>query len=300
MKSRILNVVDLLSFSILTDGKYLMPATNQPLFRSNAMKHYMQGREKHTAPRFISLPIMSLLWAVLVLFLVSGAFVWSKQVPVYATTQGIVVVESATQSSGKSVSATEKSVSTTEKSVSATEKSVSATEKAGSATWKSGSATEKSGSATWKSVSTTEKSVSATEKPVSATGKQVPVIGKQVPVMGKTILPTAMAILFLSPAQVKNLHIGTPVRLHVGPSDQQPNHRITSIEPGAMSPEALRSLFHLENYPLFITQPVAVVTVKLDPAFATAHAGSTLTADVQVGSQSLISLLPGVGSLFGK
>ncbi len=270
-----------------------MPATNQPLFRSNAMKHYMQGREKHTAPRFISLPIMSLLWAVLVLFLVSGAFVWSKQVPVYATTQGIVVVESATQSSGKSVSTTEKSVSATEKSVSATEKSVPAT-------WRSVSATEKSVSATEKSVSATGKLVSATEKSVSVTGKQVPVTGKQVPVMGKTILPTAMAILFLPPAQVKNLHIGTPVRLHVGSSDQQPNNRITSIEPGAMSPEALRSLFHLENYPLFITQPVAVVMVKLDPAFATAHAGSTLTADVQVGSQSLISLLPGVGSLFGK
>lgn len=251
MKGCILNVVDLLSFSILTDGKYLMPATNQPLFRSNAMKHYMQGREKHTVPRFISLPIMSLLWALLVLFLASGAFVWSKQVPMYATTQGIVVVESATQSSGKSVSATEKQVPVTEKSVSATKKSVSAT-------------------------------------------------GKQVPATGKTILPTAMAVLFLPPAQVKNLHIGTPVHLHVGPSDQQPNNQITSIEPSAMSPAALRSLFHLESYPLFITQPVAVVMVKLDPAFATAHAGSTLTADVQVGSQSLISLLPGVGSLFGK
>jgi hypothetical protein len=286
VKGRILNVVDLLSFSILTDGKYLMPATNQPLFRSNAMKHYMQGREKHTVPRFISLPIMILLWALLVLFLASGAFVWSEQVPMYATTQGIVVVESATQSSGKSVSATEKSVSTTEKSVSATEKSVSATEK-------SVSATEKSVSATGKLVSATEKSASATEKSASATGKQVPV-------MGKTILPTAKAVLFLPPAQVKNLHIGTPVRLHVGLSDQQPNNQITSIEPSAMSPAVLRSLFHLENYPLFITQPVAVVMVKLDPAFATAHAGSTLTADVQVGSQSLISLLPGVGSLFGK
>jgi len=148
-------------------------------------------------------------------------------------------------------------------------------------------------SATGKQVPATEKSVSATEKSVSATGKQVPATGK-------TILPTAMAVLFLPPAQVKNLHIGTPVHLHVGPSDQQPNNQITSIEPSAKSPAALRSLFHLESYPLFITQPVAVVMVKLDPAFATAHAGSTLTADVQVGSQSLISLLPGVGSLFGK
>lgn len=221
-----------------------MPATNQPLFRSNAMKHYMQGREKHTVPRFISLPIMILLWALLALFLASGAFVWSEQVPTYVTTQGIVVVESATQSSGKPVS--------------------------------------------------------ATGKQVPVTGKSVPVRGKSVPVTGETILPTAMAVLFFPPAQVHNFHIGTPIHLHVGSSNRQLSDQVTGIEPSAMSPAVLRSRFHLENYPLSITQPVAVVMVKLDPAFATAYAGSTLTADVQVGSQSLISLLPGVGSLFGK
>ncbi len=235
-----------------------MPATNQPLFRSNAMKHYMQGREKHTVPRFISLPTMVLLWALLALFLVAGVLVWGEQVPRYATTQGIVVVESATQPSGKQVPAT------------------------------------------GKQVPVTGKSVPATGKQVPVTGKSVPVTGKQVPVMGKTGLPTTMAVLFLPPAQVNSLHIGTPVRLHIEPSNQQFNKQITGIEPSAMSPAALRSLFHLENYPLSFTQPVAVIMVKLDPAFATAHMGSTLTADVQVGSQSLISLLPGVGSLFGK
>jgi hypothetical protein len=214
-----------------------MPVTNQQLFRSNAMKHYMQGREKHTVPRFISLPITILLWALLALFLIAGALVWGEQVPRYAVTQGIVVVESATQPSGKSVPATK---------------------------------------------------------------KQVPVTGKSVPMTGKTIPPTAMAVFFFPPAQVHNLHVGTFIRLHVGSSDPQFSNHIAAIEPGAMSPVALRSLFHLENYPLLITQPVAVVKVKLDPAFATAYAGSTLTADVQVGSQSLISLLPGVGSLFGK
>jgi len=190
----------------------------------------MQGREKHTVPRFISLPIMILLWALLVLLLASGALVWSEQVPRYATTQGILVVESATQPSGKSV---------------------------------------------------------------PATGKQAPVMGKLVPVTGKAVLPKAMAVLFFPPAQVRDLHIGTPIRLHIGPSGQQLSEQITSIEPNAVSPVVLRSVFHLENYPLSITQPVAVVMVKLDPAFATAYAGSTLTADVQEGSQSLISLLPG-------
>jgi hypothetical protein len=108
----------------------------------------------------------------------------------------------------------------------------------------------------------------------------------------------AMAVFFFPPAQVQNLRVGTPVRLHIGPSGSQFSSQIVEIEPSVMSPAALRALFHLENAALPITQPSAVVVVKLNPAFATAYAGSTLTADVQVGSQSLISLLPGVGSLF--
>lgn len=220
-----------------------MPATNQPLFRSNAIKHYMQGREKHTLPRFVSLPIIILLWTLLVLFLATGAWVWGEQVPTYTTTQGIVVVQSATQPSGKSASVTRKQASTPGKSVSPTVKSASVT-------------------------------------------------GKQAPVNEKLIPPVAMAIFFFPPAQAKNLHTGVPIRLGVSLSGSQVNSYITSIEPGVMSPEALRSHFHLENVSLPITQPSTVAIVKLDPAFAK-YAGSTLNAYVQVGSQSLISLLPG-------
>src|SRR5437763_9090596 len=61
----------------------------------------MQREEKHTLPRFISLPLTIFLWTLLVLFLVVGLLVWSEQVPTYATTQGIVVVQSATQPSAK-------------------------------------------------------------------------------------------------------------------------------------------------------------------------------------------------------
>jgi len=233
-----------LSFSILTDGKYLMPATDQPLFRSNAIKHYMQGREKHTFPRFISLPVTILLWTLLILFLVVGAWVWGEQVPTYVTTQGIVVVQSATQPSGKSASVTRKQVS-----------------------------------ASGKSVPTMVKSASVT--------------GKQAPVTEKSISPVAMAIFFFPPAQARNLHAGVPIRLAVSLSGPQVNSFITSVEPGVMSPDALRSHFHLENVSLPITQPSTVVIVKLDPAFAKTYAGSTLNAYVQVGSQSLISLLPG-------
>lgn len=244
MKGRILNVVDLLSFSILTDGKYLMPAPNQPIFRSNAIKHYMQGREKHDFPRFVSLPLTLLLWALLALFITATVMVWSEQVPTYATTQGVIIVQSVTQPSGKSVL--------------------------------------------------------VSGKQVPATGKSVATTGKQVPATDKLVSPTAIAVLFLTPAQAKNLRIGTHILLHVGSSGSPFSNQIAGIEPSVMSPKALRALFHLGNVSLSITQPSTAVIVKLDPTFATAYAGSTVTADLQVGSQRLVSLLPGVGSLFGK
>jgi hypothetical protein len=103
-----------------------------------------------------------------------------------------------------------------------------------------------------------------------------------------------MAVFFFPPAQAQNLHKGAPIHMSIGLSGQQVSSQITSIEPGVMSPAALRLLFHLENASLPVNQPSTVVLVKLDTAFAAAYAGSTLTANVQVGSQSLISLLPGV------
>ena len=120
------------------------------------------------------------------------------------------------------------------------------------------------------------------------------------PATGKPVLPMAVAVFFFSPTQAQNLHAGIPIRLHVGSSGLQFSSQITAIEPGVMSPEILRAAFHLENASLPITQPSIVGIVKLNPAFATAYAGSTVTADLQVGSERLISLLPGVGSMFGK
>src|SRR5205823_3950850 len=109
-----------------------------------------------------------------------------------------------------------------------------------------------------------------------------------------------MAVFFFPPVQLQNLRLGESIRLHVNSSGLQLNTQITSIDPNVMNPTALRSRFHLENAALLITQPSAAVEVKLDPAFAAAYEGSVMTADVQVGSRRLVSLLPGVGGLFGK
>jgi len=242
-----------------------MPALNQPIFRSNAIKHYMEGREKHEFPRFVSLPITILLWTLLALFVAATILVWSEHVPTYVTTQGIVVVQSAAQPSSESASTTGKSVS----------------------------ATGKSAPTTGKPISATGKSAPTTGKPISATGKSASATGKLVPTTG-------MVVFFIPPVQVQNLQTRMSIRLNIGSSSKQINSQIISIQPGVMSPAALSSLFHLENTSLSITQPSMVVEVKLDPALATTYAGSIVTADLRVGSQRLISLLPGVGGLFGN
>src|SRR5216683_1856255 len=57
--------------------------TGRPIFRENALKHYMQNREKTVLPRFISPPITILLWCLLGLLLLSACVAWLWRVPVY-------------------------------------------------------------------------------------------------------------------------------------------------------------------------------------------------------------------------
>jgi hypothetical protein len=117
---------------------------------------------------------------------------------------------------------------------------------------------------------------------------------------GKPVPATIMAVFFFPPVQAQHLHTGLPISLNVGSSGQQIKTQITSIVPGVMSPAALSSLFHLGNVPLPITQPSIVVVAELDSTFTTKYVGDVVTGKLQVGSQRLISFLPGVGSLFGN
>ncbi len=68
-----------------------MPVPNNPIFRDNAVKHYMQSRDKDTLPRFISLPLALFLWILLGLLLVVGLLAWYEQVPTYISGRGTVL-----------------------------------------------------------------------------------------------------------------------------------------------------------------------------------------------------------------
>lgn len=319
---------------------------NQPIFRSNAIKHYMQGREKHEFPRFVSLPITILLWVLLVLFVAATMLVWSEQVPTYAAVQGIVVVQPATQvevqptaqpaiqptieptaqpvvqpaieptaqpvmqSAAQSVTQQplRKSVPVTKKLRSTTSKPAWAIRRSASETERPTPVIEESASPTAMSISAMEESLSPAEKPargmeefVSVAERPMPMMEKSGSVTEKPSIPTTvMVVLFFPPAQAQNLYAGMAIGLNINASGRHITSQITKIVPGAMNPAALRSLYHLENTPLSITQPAIVVVAKLEEALATTYAGSQVTATLQVGSQRLISFLPGIGGLFGN
>jgi hypothetical protein len=186
----------------------LMP--NHPIFRQNAVKHYMQNRQKDTLPRFISLPIALFLWALLGLLLVVGLLAWYEQVPAYISGNGVVL-----------------------------------------------------------------------------NAKYVPQQNSQ----------GAVAVAFFAIGQSNHLHVGQIVSVHVGTSTQSLRGTVLSVDP-AVSPDIAVSRYGLDA-PL-ITQPSALALIKLEDIAPSLYAGSTLTIDVRVGSHRIISLLPGIGRLFGE
>jgi hypothetical protein len=188
-----------------------MLVPNHPIFRNNAVKHYMQSRDKDTLPRFISLPIALFLWILLGLLLVVGLLAWYEQVPAYASGNGVVL-----------------------------------------------------------------------------SSKYAPQYASQ----------WAVAAAFFPVGQVRNLHVGQAVAVHFESSTDPVKGTVLAVDP-VVSPDAALQRYSLENNAAsLITQPSTVVIVGLENTSPSLYAGSTLTVSVVVGSRRIISLLPGIGSLF--
>jgi hypothetical protein len=108
-----------------------------------------------------------------------------------------------------------------------------------------------------------------------------------------------VAVVFLPPDQLAQLRVGLPADVQIGSAGMGAHVRTTiaKVEPGIISPDAARKTYRLDGAGgLLITQPSGVVIVGLGTALpATAYAGSLVTAKVEIGSQRLLELLPGVG-----
>jgi hypothetical protein len=111
-----------------------------------------------------------------------------------------------------------------------------------------------------------------------------------------------VAIVFLPPDQSAQIRVGLPVDIQIGSAGMSVQSTIAQVEPGIMSPDAVRQSYQLEGVgALLITQPSIVAIVKPDTILpATMYAGSLLTARIETGSQRLLSLLTGLGQSQGS
>lgn len=127
------------------------------------------------------------------------------------------------------------------------------------------------------------------EIPVSLTGQGI--ITEQNNQGGSKIV----AALFFSPDQQGQLHRGQMVNLHVGSTANGFTGSITSIETQTISPGEARQRFNLQGALVqVVTGPSIIAFVDIGSASSTRiYVGSVCAAQVRIGSQRVLSLLPG-------
>ncbi len=107
------------------------------------------------------------------------------------------------------------------------------------------------------------------------------------------------AVLFLPPEQAVPLRVGRPVYLRVA-SGASAQGTVAEVEPGVISPDEARERYPIPEGSDLITRSSVAVVVRLDRTPpAAARGGTPTTARVEIGSQRLLALVPGLGSLGG-
>lgn len=130
------------------------------------------------------------------------------------------------------------------------------------------------------------------QEPILVQGKGAVVQPKAV--NGKAT-PAIVVLLLLPPDQQANLKVGQPVTISISGTNITFNSTIQTIEAGVMSPAAISTQINLQ-VPLSqtIAGPSVVATATVQPmSLAQTYLGSQCMAQVQIGSQSTLSVLPG-------
>lgn len=127
------------------------------------------------------------------------------------------------------------------------------------------------------------------EVPVSLTGQGI--IIEQ----NKQGASEVVAALFFPPDQLGDLHRGQSVNMSVGSTASSLTGSITSIETQVISPEEARQRFNLQGALVqVVAGPSIVAFVDIGSASSTrVYVGSVCAAQVRIGSQRVLSLLPG-------
>lgn len=111
----------------------------------------------------------------------------------------------------------------------------------------------------------------------------------------------AVAVVFLPANALSTIRIGQAVQLHIASTGQSFKGTIDKIEPGIISPIQARQQYHLGDAgPQIVSGPSVVVIVTPESSLSmSTYAGSIVSAQAQVGSQRILSLLPGLTALIG-
>ena len=110
---------------------------------------------------------------------------------------------------------------------------------------------------------------------------------------------TLAAVLFLPPDGSGRLRVGRPVHARIGASGPYLEGAVTNVEPGLIGPTAAGRRYRSTGAPGLITEPSLVVTARLRSSVRPdAYGGSRIDARVQTGSQRLLALLPGFGTVW--
>src|SRR5579875_2977943 len=108
-----------------------------------------------------------------------------------------------------------------------------------------------------------------------------------------------VVLLLFPPDQQASLKIGQPATISVLSTNIVFHTTIESIEPGIMSPAAISTQINLQ-LPLTptISGPAVVALARVQPmAQASAYLGSQCEVQVQVGTESVLSMLPGLSGV---
>jgi len=105
-----------------------------------------------------------------------------------------------------------------------------------------------------------------------------------------------VVLLLLSPDQQENIEAGQPVSINIATANITFNSTIGTVQKTVMSPMDIRTQY---NVPAALAQtisgPSVVASATVQPAsLAKTYLGSQCTVQVKIGSQSALSLVPGV------
>lgn len=107
-------------------------------------------------------------------------------------------------------------------------------------------------------------------------------------------------VVFFAPQDLPRLRSGQPLLLETASGGPRARGELLAVEPELLSPASAVARFGLSGAAAHaVTQPVACASAAFEPQAAepaaSAHLGGVYQVNAEVGSQSLFSLLTGIG-----